>query len=113
MKFNTIYNNIPDDIIPIIFEYYGKIKFRQGQYINIIHKHDRRYNMLTPIISKKLKILQNIETSHNNSGFYFEFSFDICRNVGLCYDCNYNYKNKFEICYYDTRNGWVQKRTFI
>ena len=31
MKFNTIYNNIPDDIIPIIFEYYGKIKFRQGQ----------------------------------------------------------------------------------
>lgn len=107
------YHNIPDDIIPIIFEFYGKIRYRNGKYVNIIHKHDNRYNMLVPIISKKLNILQNIETSLDNSGFYFEFSFDICKNVGLCYDYNYNYTNKYEICYYDTRTGWKQIRTFI
>ena len=47
------------------------------------------------------------------SGFYFEFGFDICRNVGLVYDYNFSYKNKFEICYYDTRDGWIQIRTYL
>lgn len=106
------FSDIPDDMIGIIFDFYGKIKFRNGQYVNIIHKYDNRYSMLTPIISKKLKILQSIEIDYNG-GFYFEFGFNICGKVGLCYDCNYNYANTFEICYFDTRTNWKQIRTII
>ena len=103
---------IPKDILNVILEYDGRIKYKNGKYVNIIHKNDERYNIITPIISKKMKIMQNTELS--GLGFYFEFSFDMCNGVGLVYDCNFSYSNKFEICYYDTRNnGWKQIRTYL
>ena len=58
-------SNIPRDLLPIIFSYDGRIKYENGKYVNIIHKHDERYNIITPIISKKINILQNIELSDN------------------------------------------------
>ena len=102
---------IPEDLLHIILAYHGRIKYKNGKYVNIIHRNDERYNIITPIISKKIDIMQNIELS--DSGFYFEFGFDTCRNVGLCYDYNFSFENKFEICYYDTRDGWVQIRTYL
>lgn len=108
MKFKYI----PNELLNIILEYDGRIKYKKGKYVNIIHKHDVRYDMLNHIINKKMKIMQNIELS--GSGFYFEFGFDMCKSVGLVYDYNFSFANKFEICYYDTRNnGWVQIRTYI
>ena len=107
---NILY--IPKDVLHIILEYDGRIKYKNGKYVNIIHKNDERYNIITSIISKKMEIIQNIELS--GSGFYFEFSFDIYNGVGLVYDCNFSYSNKYEICYYDTRNGgWKQIRTYL
>jgi hypothetical protein len=103
---------IPNELLDIILEYDGRIKYKNGKYVNIIHKNDERYNIITPIISKKIRIMQDTELS--GSGFYFEFGFDRCKNVGLVYDYNFSYTNKFEICYYDTRNdGWVQIRTYL
>jgi len=103
---------IPEDLLHIILAYDGRIKYKNGKYVNIIHKNDERYNIIVPIISKKMKIMQNIELTE--SGFYFEFGFDICKSVGLVYDYNFSYINKFEICYYDTRNnGWNQIRTYL
>ena len=103
---------IPEDILHIILEYDGRIKYKNGSYVNIIHKNDERYNIISPLISKKMRIMQNTELS--GSGFYFEFGFDICKSVGLVYDYNFSYTNKFEICYYDTRNnGWKQIRTYL
>ena len=103
---------IPNELLDIILEYDGRIKYKNGKYVNIIHKNDERYNIITPIISKKIRIMQDTELS--GSGFYFEFGFDRCKNVGLVYDYNFSYTNKFEICYYDTRNDeWVQIRTYL
>ena len=103
---------IPKELLDIILAYDGRIKYKNGKYVNIIHKNDERYNIITPIISKKMKIMKR--TQIDGSGFYFEFGFDTCLNVGLCYDYNFSYKNKFEICYYDTRNnGWGQIRTYL
>jgi hypothetical protein len=103
---------IPKELLDIILAYDGRIKYKNGKYVNIIHKNDERYNIITTIINKKMKIMQNIELS--GSGFYFEFGFDTCKSVGLVYDYNFSYKNKFEICYYDTRNnGWKQIRTYL
>jgi len=102
---------IPNHLLHIILEYDGRIKYRKGEYINIIHKNDLRYNMIKPIILKKKKIMK--ETEISGSGFYFEFSFDICNSVGLVYDYNFSYPNIFEIYYYDMRNDWEQIRTYL
>ena len=45
----------------IILEYDGRIKYINGKYVNIIHTNDNRYNMITPVISKKIIILKNID----------------------------------------------------
>jgi len=105
---------IPNELLNIILEYDGRIKYKKGKYVNIFHKHDIRYDMLNQIINKKIEIIKNTEREKNGSGFYFEFGFDICKGVGLCYDYNFSFANKFEICYYDLRNnGWIQIRTII
>ena len=103
---------IPNELLDIILEYDGRIKYKKGKYVNIIHKHDDRYNIIQQLINKKMEIMKRTEV--DGSGFYFEFGFDTCVNVGLCYDYNFSYENKFEICYYDTRNnGWKQIRTYL
>ena len=102
---------IPEELIHIILAYDGRIKYKNGKYVDIIHKNDVRYNIISPIISKKMRIMQNTELSV--SGFYFEFGFDTCKNVGLVYDYNFSYTNEFEICYYDIRDGWIQIRTYL
>ena len=103
---------IPIELLDIILEYDGRIKYKNGKYVDIIHKNDVRYNIITPIISKKMRIMQDTELS--GSGFYFEFGFDTCKNVGLVYDYNFSYSNQFEICYYDLRNSYtIQIRTYL
>jgi len=100
------------DILNLILEYYGRIKYKNGKYINIIHKNDLRYDIIKLVIYKKIEILKkNIELV--NSGFYFEFGFDFDYRIGLCYDYHFSYSDKFEICYYDCRDGIKQIRTFI
>ena len=109
----------PFDIVNIILEYDGRIKYDHKKciFVNIIHKYDVRYNMIKPIISKKNNIITKntciYDKSKSKTSFYFEFNFDIDNRIGLCYDYNFTYPNEFEICYYDMRNGWEQIRTYL
>lgn len=47
----------------------------------VIHKNDERYNIITPVISKKRVIIKNIDL--RGKDFYFEFGFDIDFRVGI------------------------------
>jgi hypothetical protein len=99
------------DLVNIILEYDGKIKYKKGKYINMIHKYDTRYNIIRPIINKKIEIMKTVE--FRGSSFYFELEFDIDERIGLCYDSNFSSHDTFEICYYDLRNGLKQIRTYL
>lgn len=93
---------IPKELLHIILEYDGRIKYKQGNYINIIKKNDFRYNILKNIISEKLQIIEN--TKIHGSRFFFDIRFKNIKNefasIGLCYDYHWSYHNKYEICFY-------------
>jgi hypothetical protein len=104
---------IPTELLDIILQYDGRIKYKNGKFVNIIHKNDERYNIVKSHISKKMEILKTITIADDRS-FYFQFRFNTIDHVGLCYDLGFNECGVFEICYYDTRNaGWEQIRTYI
>jgi hypothetical protein len=100
------------DIVNYILEYYGRIKYDKGKYINVIHKYDERYKMLEPLITNKSIIMSYAERGVNKRDFYFEVDLSIS---GLClvYDMGFLTGNEFQICYVDLRNGWTQIRTII
>ena len=117
---------LPYELKKIILEYDGRIKYKYKtknsidyhKYVNVIHKYDERYNIITPIIDKKQIIMKDIETRPNETCFYFEFGFDKQPNLVLCYDYNYSFNNQFEICYTDMKGsghifGSDQIRTYI
>ena len=104
---------LPYELVNIILEYDGRIKYKYKQpnsidyhkYVNIIHKNDERFNIITPIIHKKKQIMTDTDTSPVDTSFYFEFAFDNQPMLGLCYDYNWSFDNQFEICYTDMKGS--------
>ena len=122
-KQNDIYNNtnkidklckkLPYELKDYILSYDGRIKYKYKiknsidyhKFVNVIHKHDERYNIITPIIGKKQKIMKYTAISHNNTSFYFEFAFNNQPMLVMCYDYNWSDDNQFEICYTDMKES--------
>jgi hypothetical protein len=102
---------IPYELLDIIIQFDGRIKYRKGNFINIIHKNDERYNIIIPIISKKMKILETIELC--DSGFYFQFCFNAHKCIGLAFDYNFFDKDKSEVCYSNWRNQSIVQLRYI
>ena len=103
---------IPKELVDLILNYDGRIKYRKGKYINIIHKLDFRYNIINPLVIKKLQIIKTIQIQEQR--FYFEFGFDSDERMGLCLDYCWSFGDDiFEICYYDLRDKLIQIRTII
>jgi hypothetical protein len=124
LKYKSI--QLPYELVNIILEYDGRIKYKYKnknsidyhKYVNVIHKHDERYNIITPIIHKKKQIMTDTDTRPVDTSFYFEFAFDNQPHLCLCYDYNWSANNEFEICYTDMKGsghvfGSDQIRTYI
>jgi len=102
---------IPKELLNIILEYDGRIKYKNGKYVNIIHKNDYRYNIIQKVVLNRLLIIKDIDLA--NDDFYFEINFDIDKKVGLYYDYNLGNNNILVIGFYDTRNGFKQIKTYL
>jgi len=95
---------LPYELVNLILEYDGRIKYKQGcGYINIIHKYDPRYAIITPIIVKKKHIFQYgmtiIKNINMSEGFHIEFVFDAEALLSISYNYNYDYPYELEICF--------------
>jgi hypothetical protein len=125
-KIDKLCKKLPYELVNIILDYDGQIKYKYKtknsidyhKYVNVIHKHDNRYNIIAPIIHKKQQIMKDTETRPNDTSFYFEFAFDTQPTLCLCYDYNWSANNEFEICYTDMKGsghvfGSDQIRTYI
>jgi hypothetical protein len=102
---------IPKELLHIILDYDGRIKYKNGKYVNIIHKNDFRYNIIQKVVLNKLLIIKDIDLAKED--FYFEINFDIDKKVGLYYDYNLGNNNILVIGFYDTRNGFKQIKTYL
>jgi hypothetical protein len=54
--------NLPFDILNIILQYDGRIKYlhKKRIYVNVIHKNDYRYNILETKIKNKINLIPNV-----------------------------------------------------
>ena len=117
-----MHDKFPKELIHIILAYDGRIKYKNGKYINVIHPADIRYTNLKPIIEKKLNILKTVLPSGpaHPTDFYFELEFEKEKETGLCYAggsysaAAYTERNKIEITYFNFKNNKIQQhRTYV
>lgn len=110
---DNLFTKLPYELVNIILEYHGRIKYKYKiknsidyhKFVNVIHKHDDRYNIITPIIDKKIHIMKETEISSNKLGFEFMFSFDKHPCMILCYENNMSVPNNFFISYVNIKEA--------
>ena len=66
--------NLPFDVLNLILEYDGRIKYihKDRIYINIISKHDYRYDIINPRIKSKTNLIKNLNIVNNGLKFYID-----------------------------------------
>ena len=134
--------NLPLELVDKILQYDGRMKYRKGEFVNVIHPINLGFYrfILNPVLKKKRNMHIDLEWLTNlpngivetdqiiswrgkrfidnkyvyTNKFYFEFEFDSLPGVGLYYDYYWG-TSFFEICYYDLRdiNKLKQIRTTI
>jgi hypothetical protein len=119
---NNQFEKLPSELVNLILDYNGLIKYKYKKndgidyhkYVNIIHKNDTRYDIIRPVISKKLYIIQNAYIcSTNKKCFRFKISFDKIPKFELCYDFNWLVSDIFMISKRRSFGPYVQCGTLI
>jgi len=65
---------LPFDVLNIILQYDGRIKYvhKKRIYVNVISKNDYRYNILETKINKKINLINNLNMGNNGINFYID-----------------------------------------
>lgn len=66
--------NLPFDVLNIILQYYGRIKYlhKKHIYVNIINKNDYRYNIIEKKINNKINLINTLNIGNNGLNFYID-----------------------------------------
>ena len=66
--------NLPFDVLNIILQYEGRIKFlhKKRLYVNIISKNDYRYNIIKTQINNKINLINTIKIGNNGLNYYID-----------------------------------------
>ena len=93
----------PKVLVNKILEYDGRIKYRNGIYINQINLKDEKYNLIIKLIHNKINTMQQLII--RSSGTFFI-------NIKLCHN-NYNYMywhdfNRYMIAFYKNPSSLIK-----
>jgi len=66
--------NLPFDVLNIILEYDGRIKYihKDRIYVYIISKNDYRYNIVKAKMKNKINLIQNFIHGNNGLKYYID-----------------------------------------
>ena len=66
--------SLPFDILNIILQYDGRIKYSHKNriYINVICKNDYRYNIIKKKINNQINIIKNFNIGNNGLHYYID-----------------------------------------
>jgi len=67
-------HNLPFDVLNIILEYDGRIKYihKERIYVNIISKNDYRNNIINQRIKSKVNLINHLSIGNNGLKFYID-----------------------------------------
>jgi dTDP-D-glucose 4,6-dehydratase len=67
-------HNLPFDVLNIILEYDGRIKYihKERIYVNIISKNDYRYNIINQRIKNKVVLINQLSIGNNGLKIYID-----------------------------------------
>jgi hypothetical protein len=129
-------NNLPKEIINIILEYDGRIRYRNGKYIEQINKEDKIYECIEEKIQKDIKLVKTIRLRAEISNFDYNWAIEnnislnlfdmhfsnvICPHVELnklkdktryvmYFEFNYRLNHISKICFYKSiKETWQHK----
>ena len=104
-------DNLPQDIVNLILQFDGRIKYRKGEYINCISKNDYRYKLLSNLkIPTPVKYTMEYDFTHKE---HFEYSIKFNEQYMLSvWNVRYNSQpNKIQYFFYkdtNTFNFWLR-----
>jgi hypothetical protein len=66
--------NLPFDVLNLILEYDGRIKYihKERIYVNIISKNDYRYDIINSRIKSKVNLITTLSIGNNGLNFYID-----------------------------------------
>uniref|UniRef100_A0A6C0ID96 Uncharacterized protein n=1 Tax=viral metagenome TaxID=1070528 RepID=A0A6C0ID96_9ZZZZ len=69
-----MFTNLPFDVLILILEYDGRIKYNHKEriYVNIISKNDYRYDIINSRIKNKANLIKHFNNGNNGLKFYID-----------------------------------------